>query len=284
MTTKTETYVHGMKDINYFYSMLYLAMSESMPGAQISQSGGFVWRGYQIDYYKELAYGQYGCEIYPDNQRYLLFQEGYLDDKRKSTEFEERYEIMKGRYYYPFRDELDLVRIRFFDLDKNEQLEIIKSFVAGAVEKALIWQNSKARKKVTQEKFQQGKKPRKIPVRVSSNYEWVGVEFLAAWEYQEELFKKLTEILEAFPDRQWVRPNANIYNFGFRGLRLKFNSSPVTSRWSIYFNDADRLKFHVPKGRRNSYNLVERGYFDLSADEQINQLSDFAQASIGLPA
>jgi hypothetical protein len=284
MTTKTETYMHGMKAINYFYSMLYLAMRESMPGAQISQSGAFVWRGYRIDGYKELAHGQYYCQIYPNKPGIVLFQEGYIDPSYKATQREKKGGIKDGSYYYPFWQSDDLFRARFFLLGKDEQFTYLKRFVDTAVEKALLWQQSDARQKVTKAKFQRGKIPRLVPVQVDQTYEQVGEEFLDAWEYQKVLFKKLEGILKSFPDRQWVRPNASIYNFGFRGLRLKFNSSSVTSRWSIYFNDADRLKFHVPKGRQNSFNLVKRGYFDLSAEEQIKQLRDFAQASLGLPA
>lgn len=282
MTTKTETYVLGMQSINHFYSMLHAAMREVMPDAEFSQTGAFVWMGYQIDSYKELARGLYCCQIYPGNPRELLFQEGYFDDKRKASEFEKKQGIMQGRYHYPFSDGVDLIRTRFFDFNKEEQFDFSKSFVSGAVERALIWQKSEARKKVTSAKFLEGNSPRPIPVLMEKTYEKVGMDFLQAWEFQNSLLGTLQGVLSLFPGKEWVRPNASIYNFGCRGMRLKFSASAETTRWSIFFADADRLKFEIPNKRKNSYNLIEHNYFDLPADEQKKELTNFAQASLGM--
>lgn len=271
-----------MNAINQFYSMLYTAMRESMPGAQISASGAYVWRGYRIDSFQELAFGQYYCLTYPNNPQTLLFQEGYLDPSHRANEFERQHEIKQGSYYYPFSEALDLIHTRFFDLNRDEQFASLQNFVARGAEQALIWQQSEARERVTGTRFQQGSMPRHVPVRVAPIFERVDGDFLQAWECQTVLLMKLQGILESFTGAIWVRPNASIHNFGFRGLRLKLNGAEATSRWSIYFDDFERLRFKIPKGRRNSYNLVENGYFDLSSDEQTNQLTDFAQASIGI--
>jgi len=282
MTLKTEEYSIGMEAINNFYSMLYDAMLKSMPEAIFSSSGAYIWRGYRIDKYKDLAFGQYYCQVYPLDTKNLLFQEGYLDASRKSTEFEWQHGLQQGRYYYPFTEKLDLIHTRFFDLSKDEQFITLKRFISNAAEQAILWQKSEARKEVTGKKYQKGKMPRFVPVDIDLNYDHVGIEYLQAWEYQTELLKKLQTILEQFKGREWVRPNASIYNFGFRGMRLKFKSNSFTSRWSVYFNDFERLRFRIPNGKQNSYNLVEHGYFDLSADEQTKQLTNFAKASLGM--
>src|SRR5687767_6777812 len=120
--TKTETYMRGMNDINSFYSMLYTAMRTSMPDAQISQSGAYVWRGYRIDAFRNLAQGQYYCQIYPDQPGILMLQEGYLDASHRGGEKEKKLGIKAGHYYYPFTETIDLRRTRFFEFKQDEQL------------------------------------------------------------------------------------------------------------------------------------------------------------------
>lgn len=287
--TKTETYMRGMNDINSFYSMLHAAMRTSMPDAQISQSGAYVWRGYRIDAFRNLAHGLYYCQIYPHDPRRLVFEEGYQDPKRKATDLEFLYEVQQGRYYYPFADKLDLYRTRFFDFSKAEQFRILKTFISGAVKKALLWQREEIRGKYTGKKYLNPSIPRLIPVKVQQTYEQVGEDFFYAWEYQNELFDKFKKILEKnflknkITTDQWVRPNASIYNFGFRGLRMKFESESTTSRWSIYFKEGEskRLKFQIPGRPKNSYDLVLHKYFDLSPSAQTEHLREFAEASLG---
>ncbi len=292
MGAKTDTYIRGMGAINHFYSMLYSAMREAIPDAQISQSGAYVWQGFLIDSYKELAYSQFSCQIYPGIYRFLIFQESYLDDKRKATDFEIQHGIMQGRYYYPFSYRTDLIWTRFFDFNKGEQFSFLKNFVASAAEMALLWQKSEARAKVTRMEFLQGEADKHIsvPVTVRNRYEKVGGEFLQAWEFQRSLFDRLDPILRQIIDKEnddeWVRPNASVYHFGQRGLRLKSKMFDQTSRWSLFFDEPEKLKFHRPKGRdwerNNSYHLVEHNYFDLSPDEQTKQLKDFVQACLGV--
>jgi hypothetical protein len=211
-----------------------------------------------------------------------MLQEGYLDAKHRGGEKEKKLGIKAGQYYYPFTETIDLRRTRFFEFNQEEQLGFLRSFIDGALQKALIWRQSNVRQKVTNLKFQHGKIPRLIRVRVPDAFGRVGEDFLTAWEYQKLLWQTLINILNQVPNREWVRPNASIHNFGFRGLRLKLISSSQTSRWSIYFNEHDRIRFEIPKGRRNLYSLLENRYFDLTANEQETQLREFVQASLGI--
>jgi len=279
--SNTATYLHGMKDINSFYSMLYAAMRDAMPGAQISQSGAYVWRGYRIDAFQKLARGQYYCQIYTDKPDILILQESYVDESHRAQKDEKKLGIKAGHYYYPFAEKIDLRRTRFFEFNADEQLGILKSFVQGAVEKALIWQQSQARQNSTNPQFQRGQIPPVIPVTVKPEFDRVGEAFLQAWELQTQLFSMMTNILNEIPDKEWVRPNASIHNFGFRGLRLKLKSSSETSRWSIHFDNPEVIYFHIPGAGKNSYNLVENRFFDLSQRDQEEQLRNFVQASLG---
>jgi hypothetical protein len=281
MMTKTETYVRGMEAINNFYCMLYAAMLKSMPEAIISASGAYVWRGYRIDKYQDLTSGHYYCQIYPQDTKKLLFQEGYLDPTRQVSQFEKDYQIQQGQYYYPFSESLDLVHSRFFDFDKNDQFMLLEKFIIYAAEKACHWQNSDARNKGEGEPNQKGRRPRFVPVRKQGTFGRVSIEFLQAWEDQTQVLKNIKKILcKDFPNHEWIRPNASIHNFWFRGMRLKLPGETETSRWEIHFDDFGKVKFRIPKGRRNIFDLVENGFFDLSTPEQTKQLQQFIHASM----
>ena len=58
----TSKYVVGMQAVNNYYEMLYQALSSSLPSAWLAQSGAYVWRGYRIIKYQDLAGGQYYCQ------------------------------------------------------------------------------------------------------------------------------------------------------------------------------------------------------------------------------
>ena len=203
MTTKTEAYIRGMEAINNFYNMLYAAMLESMPGARIIANGAYVWRGYQIDHFEDLAQGQYFCEIYPGDPdiflrqngtinsfscRELVFQEDYNDRHYKPVDQREILHCIKtGDQYYPFRVSFDLYRSRFFLLNNAEQYGMLKNFVAYAAKQALIWNRSYSRKLVTNPKFLNGINI-KGQTATRGSFEKVNIEFLDVWKMQDGLF------------------------------------------------------------------------------------------------
>jgi hypothetical protein len=281
--SETQDYLKGMRAINSFYSMVYTAMRETMVGAQISTSGAYVWRGFRIDDYKGLANGQYYFQIYPEKPEILLMQESYIDADHQVSPIDKKHGVKSGSYYYPFTVTTDLLRTRFFQMSKEEQFEYLKLFVCHASEKALFWQNSDARTKDVKPPFLHGRKPRKIAVRIPGTFDQVGVEFLRAWKYQDHLFGKvLKPILESVPECEWARPNANVQNFAFRGLRMKRKTLPDTLRWSIYFDDPHLLKFQVHGGQHHVYTVVGHQFFDLPLAEQQQELKGFVASSIGI--
>jgi hypothetical protein len=304
MHEKTDIYVRGMEAINNFYSMLYDAMLEGMPGEKrILPNGAYGWRGYQIDQYQNLARGQYYCQVYPGNPdqflrgngtinsftcRELVFQEAYEDSKHTPIdEREQKHCIQTGNYYYPFQVSLDLYRSRFFLLNKEEQFAVLKTFVSCASDQALIWHRSNARLQVTNSNFLEGKEVNRKPPK-SEPFGKVNVEFLDIWGMQDDLFTTLKKILRENAskiigkDIRWLWPNANINNFDFRGYRLKFENFLPGNRfdylWAIYFKEP-KYKFlgcFTPEKRLiHNYNLEENAFFDLACEEQDKELMKF---------
>ena len=209
MTTQTEKYFLGMQSVNSFFAMLDDALRFALPGAQYSKSGAYVWRGYQINEYDDLAPNLYFVQIYPGDPlkfsdesgrisnagRELIFMESYEDNHHKPfDEFEEPLCVKTGTYYYPFQVSLDLYRSRFFLLSKNEQFKYLKYFLKYAAQSALLWQKSEARKKVTSEGFLNGKNSYYDLVHLK-DYEQVDLNFMTVWNQQEYLFKLLYDLL-----------------------------------------------------------------------------------------
>ena len=146
MRSKTSIYTNSAKAFNNFFSMLHLAMLESMPGVDISGSGAWVWRGYRIDSYQKLAKGLFYCQIYTEKPNILIFQEVYRYPQYRPIEPRDKeYEIKDGDYYHPFRLTLDLYKSRFFTFTEREQYEVLRNFISYASSQSLVWQNSEAR-------------------------------------------------------------------------------------------------------------------------------------------
>ena len=307
-TSKTQQYIKGMTGINHFYAMLYQALKEMFPGIELSKNGAYGWRGYQISKYMELAKNKYYCQLNLDSpqldkvldpdylpqdvSKFLVFEEGYQDAAPPPGDiFEERLKIRSGSYYYPFKVSLDLYRCRFFHLDKSEQYKMIKYFIAGAVNQALVWQKSKARIALTNPKYLEGTfaLPRHAE---KQDYDQVPLEFLIAWHQQDYFFNLLNRVLVARTpwvigrDVEWIKPNASPSNFDFRGLRQKLKSEKESDSadflWAIYFDHPDSLECRTMEEKQliRSYSLTAHSFFDLEKAEQEKQLADFVQESL----
>lgn len=189
MGNKTELYLNGMRSFDNFFEMLYTAMSEAMPGALLSNNGAFIWRGYRIDSYKDLAFGQYYCHIYlpygehfPQNElitkvQTLIFQEGYNEYRKPSIPRDNEFGINSGDYYYPFSLKLHLYPARFFLMSTVEQYTFLFNFIDYASRQALTWQKSAARASVTSSERLTGQLPRQSRHKSSRfSSPWVSIQ------------------------------------------------------------------------------------------------------------
>ena len=309
MGNKTELYLNGMRSFNDFFECLYAAMSEAMPGAALSDNGAYVWRGYRIDSYKDLAYGQYYCQIYlPDGEHLsqkglitkvqtLIFQEGYNEYHKPLYPRDKEYGINSGDYYYPFSLKLQLYPARFFLMSAEEQYTFLLNFIDYASRQALAWQRSAARTSVTSTDRLSGKMPLHSRHRSSHPFEHVTADFLDAFYLQHQLLKPGGDLVQAInktgPDivgRKvlWLRPNAHPKNWDFRGWRLKFdglNPDPHADyRWEILYNSPEKLIcFHYDGNKKTKlghFDFQKNNYFDLSTDERKNLMESFIGRSL----
>jgi hypothetical protein len=328
MANNTETYIRGMEAINNFYVMLYQAMKSAMPTAQVSKTGAYVWRGYQINAFEGLAPNLYFCEIYPGNplgvgisrERIddlahlppdaplsldinidrlrtftcdkLVFEESYQDPSHKPIDkYEKVFAIKTGNFYYPFRVSLNLYQSRFFIMNTTEQFMMLKNFVSYASQQALIWNQSEARTRVTNPEYLRGKNSEYQPVE-KKFFDHVSMDFLFVWQQQDTLFDLLEILLwEHVPtilkkEIEWIRKNANIFNFDFRGLRLKFkhgtNEDAADFLWAVYFDKPEILGCFTMDDKKviNTLNLKDNNFFDLNEEDKAKKLVGFIQKSL----
>ena len=292
MGALTNTYLNGANDFNNFFNMLHVAILESMPGVDISGSGAWVWRGYRIDSYKDLAKGLFYFQIYTGNPNILIFKESYQYPNYQPIDLrDKKYKIKDGRYYHPFWITIDLYKSRFFLFTANEQYEILRNFVTYASTQSLIWQKSdvRARPDITSKEFLHGNN--KIignHLLPPSDYEQVSINYLSILPFQKRLFDKLGIILSsAFCDKYgWFRPNANWRNWNFRGYRLNIiPSESADFLWEIYYQEPEKLFCY---SYENNTRKLE-GYLDISSTNIFDQdderqnilLKDFVINTLG---
>jgi len=292
MSKMTDAYLSGARDINNFFSMLHLAMLEAMPRVDISGTGAWVWRGYRVDSYKDLAKGLFYAQIYTCDPNVLVFEESYKYPKYKPLDPRDRkYKIKDGRYYHPFVVPLDLYKSRFFLFSASEQYQILQNFVSYASAQALIWQKSNARSKpeVTGTEFAQGNQ-KIIPNSLArpAGYEQVSLNFLSMLPLQEGLFTKLrTAVSSVISSKyQWFRPNAHWSNWDFRGHRLKMSPGDSADYvWEIYYNEPGKLicsSYNNNERKQEGYlDILSAKYFDQTEEQQDLLLKDFVKNTIG---
>jgi len=274
MNSLTDVYITGSKAYNHFFDMLHLAMLESMDKIIISGSGAWVWRGYRIDAYKDLAEGLFYCQIDQDYPNNLIFKESYYFPNYKPIDPRDiQYFIKTGGYYHPFRMTLDLYQSRFFLFSKSEQYEILRNFVSYASSQALVWQHSAARGRpeITDKEFLQGnRKIQPNSLTRPSGYEQVSIDYLSAIPLQDEILMKLETIVkEALRGNyKWLFRNANWRNWDFRGWRLNVLSGDSADyTWEIHYSEPEKIVcYNFENGARK-----REGYFDIHSTEYFDQ-------------
>ncbi len=291
MSNFTDAYMQGAQSYNHFFSMVHHALLECLPGVELSGSGAWVWRGYRIDSYKNLAKGLFYCQIYTGNPNILMFKESYKNEKYKSLDqLDITYKIKDGGYYHPFWSTLNLYQSRFFLFRTSEQYEIIKNFVEYASKQALIWQNSQARLRpeITSVDFLSGNE--KIQTNIlsaPSDFGHVTQDYLYFLPLQGQLFSKLVEKLNVYidNDEKYLRPNALWRNWGFRSYRMKIvPGDHANFLWEIYYDQPEKLIANSYDGsdrtRIGYFDIQETRYFDKEPEEQNQLLNKFIQYTL----
>jgi len=286
MSNLTEAYIQGAQSFNHFFNMVHHALLECLPGVELSGSGAWVWRGYRIDSYKNLAKGLFYCQIYTGDPNILMFKESYYQpDYKPLDQLDETYKIKDGRYYHPFWSTINLYRSRFFLLRTSEQYEIIRNFVDYATKQALIWQDSKARSRpeITSDDYLEGNKKIQLnPSSAPSDYDHVAQYYLKFLPMQKELFSKLVEKLNIYVNNEekWLKPNGAWRNWDFRSYRLKIVSGDHANfLWEIYYNKPQKLMAYSYDGSERTklgfFDIVDSKYFDKAPEEQSQMLDNF---------
>ena len=286
MSNLTEAYIQGAQSFNHFFNMVHHALLECLPGVELSGSGAWVWRGYRIDSYKNLAKGLFYCQIYTGDPNILMFKESYKNEKYKSLDqLDVTYKIKDGSYYHPFWSTINLYQSRFFLLRTSEQYEIIRNFVGYAANQALIWQNSEARSRpeITSQDYMEGNKKiqsNKLPA--PSSYDQVTQDYLNFLPLQEKLFSRLVEKLNVYidSDEKYLRPNALWRNWGFRSYRLKIvPGDHANFLWEIHYENPQKLMAYSYDGNGRTeighFDIEDTRYFDKDPEEQNYILDNF---------
>lgn len=280
MTQSTSRYLQAMQALNDFYAILYQSMLSAMPEALLSATGAYVWRGYRIDSFKNLASCQYYCQIYPESPSFLVFQESYQ---------------YKGKYYHHVQKQIDLLEERFFLKSLDEQLSYSTDFVRLASNTATIWQDSEDRKTVVPKDYLSGTNINRHKLKGKFFLNQVPDDFIYAFPMQDRLFQLLIPGIRqacetVLSKKVDLLPNASWYNWDFRGYRMKFLDSsgekprgPSDYVWRIYYKEPAFLTCERYKGK----DYPEIPPFHLSPDflsaseqEQSERLHQFALQSM----
>jgi hypothetical protein len=291
MSNLTEAYIQGAQSFNHFFSMVHHALIECMPGVELSGSGAWVWRGYRIDSYKNLAKGLFYCQIYTSDPNTLMLKESYYQpDYKPLDQLDETYKIKDGRYYHPFWSTLNLYRSRFFLLRTSEQYEIIRNFVGYAANQALTWQNSEARSRpeITSQDYLEGNNKIQLnTLHAPSSFDHVTRDYLNFLPLQKKIFSQLVEKLNIYidNDEKWLKPNGAWRNWDFRSYRMKIvPGDHANFLWEIYYHQPEKLVANSYDGSDRTeigyFDIADTKYFDKDPEEQSQMLDNFLQYSL----
>ncbi len=104
-------YAAGMASFNYLFDMLGIAIAQALPNMSIRIAGGYGYRGFN------LKNGTYWCGVRYGAPELLVFEDNF-------------------GYSPKFKHDLDLRACDFYNLEKDQQLETLVSYVCRAGELA----------------------------------------------------------------------------------------------------------------------------------------------------
>jgi hypothetical protein len=276
MTSSMINYLKAAKAYDDFFYMLYDAMRNAIPKAQLSKSGAYVWRAYRIDSYRFLAKNQYYCEIYHHNPQVLKFQESFQ---------------YKGTYRYFIMKQSNLKEEGFFHLSRDEQLEFLEKFVVDGEDKAIRWQISTKRKEEVPKEFQNGTDSLRNEFKESYSISRIPEEFLEFLPLQDKFFSFLVKAITkaskvVLAKEVSLLPNASWFNWDFRGYRMKFITSsgdvpegPSDYTWRIYYKEPNRLQCEYNKTDKHPRIhpfIMDGSFLTSSEEEQAEKLYQYA--------
>ena len=261
---------------NAFYALLYDVMLAMMPGVKLSTTGAYMWRGFRIDSYKNLAANQYYCQISHERPHTLEFKESFK---------------YRGKYQHPYRKPLDLCEANFFEKNLPEQRKSLEDFISGAVSESLLWQDSPERKEQVPLELQAGKKIFRHKYTDHYPIQQVSKDFTLALPMQHHFFQMLRDAITIAGREVLIfgidlKVNANWCNWGFRGYRQKtllpdgkLPPGPSQYFWRIDFKNPALLICEKNKGVERPVIpafQITPSFLSASEPEQKDQLYQYA--------
>lgn len=273
MKTTISEYKRGITSLHNLMDLLYVALLEVMPSAELARVGAYGWRGYVVRSYKNLAPGHFFCQMNNQSPTTLLMEE---------------FCNFGGRMFYPWRVDIDLLQTNFFERDVDGQKAIIVDFYQEAVRNALEWQESAKRRTIVPEKIWNGKKYVTTPnIDYPKAVYRVSREYISAIVQQDNLLSLLREVIENRA-RALGMPKPflkyNTVGWKYRGFWMKLRTSepediepegsfPYHFKIDLY-NHPEILRYQHD-GEEKNFDLAENYFFNLDDENQKATVSDF---------
>jgi hypothetical protein len=275
------SYQVGMKGFNDFFEMLYDTTLMACRGIVLSNSASYGWRSFRIDHYKGLALCQFFLYVHTHNPHSLLLLEEYND----------------GHYHYPWQAHpiFDLKLNGFYQMTKIQQKNVLVDFISQAMTQALEWQSSDQRREILPARFLHGHETSSNILPMRAIYDKIPPETSLSTILQDQLFEALSQIIrsevQARLGRQLaLEPNANWFNWDFRGLRMKIleedgskPDGPFPFAWRIYYRQPAVIRFESERGEC-IMEMDNGGFYTLNAEHQSEWLLYFVRKALDLVA
>ena len=271
MRISASEYRLGIQSLHNLMDMLYTALVEVMPSADLARTGAHGWRGYQIRKYRDLAGGHFFCQIYLDEPNILLLEEFYN----------------YGGFFYPWRIDNDLLQGDFFKVDAVRQKALLVRFIKEAVDQALQWQNSEKRSEIVPAKVLKGSDyDTETHLDLPETLRSVSCLYIEALHQQTNLLNLLWKQVSTLAPEVGLHKPYLKYNqsgWDYRGLWMKLRTTepddiiPEGSfpyKWKLEYSDPTKLLFD---GTETTYTLdLDKHYFfTLDPKNQTKTMQEF---------